>query len=65
MQQWVCPICGSMNLSYEDVEFYDDQCFFPRRCKDCEAEGEERYSLEFIWHEEVRKANSIEEKAHN
>ena len=51
--QWRCPHCECDNLEYDDVEFYDDQCFFPRKCKNCWAEWEERYQLEFIWHENV------------
>lgn len=53
MSMWVCPHCGKMNLDYEKVEFYDDQCFFPRECRECHALGEEWYAMEFIWHENV------------
>ena len=57
MSQWKCPCCKSENLDYWAVEFYDDQCYFPRECQNCWAEGEEWYSLEFIWHENIEKPN--------
>lgn len=50
MSQWECPCCWSNNLEYGAVEFYDDQCYFPRTCYDCKAEWEEWYSMEFIEH---------------
>ena len=50
MSQWECPCCWSNNLEYWEVEFYDDQCYFPRTCYDCKAEWEEWYSMEFIEH---------------
>lgn len=48
--QWECPCCNGDNLEYGKVEFYDDQLFFPRTCKDCKTEGEEWYNMEFIEH---------------
>lgn len=50
MSQWECPCCWSNNLEYGAVEFYDDQCYFPRTCYDCKVEWEEWYSMEFIEH---------------
>ena len=60
MRQWKCPICDWENLDYGSVEFYDDQCYFPRECGDCWAEWEEWYSMEFIWHERVIDNRLIE-----
>jgi hypothetical protein len=57
MSMWVCPCCHKMNLAYEEIEFYDDQWFFPRTCRECWAEWEERYQLEFIWHENINTEN--------
>ena len=63
-QQGKCPYCNGSNLEYGKVEFYDDQLFFPRTCKDCKAEGEEWYNMEFIEHvineepKEAKKFNS-------
>lgn len=51
--QWTCPCCQSDNLEYGAVEFYDDQCYFPRTCNNCKTEWEEWYSLDFIWHENL------------
>lgn len=50
---WVCPCCDKASLDYDEVEFYDDQCYFPRKCQNCWATGEEWYSMDFIGHEEV------------
>ena len=52
--QWDCPCCKKSNLEYGSVDFYDDQCYFPRTCPDCGAQWEEWYSMDFIWHENVR-----------
>lgn len=60
MRQWTCPCCWSNYLDYGSVEFYDDQCYFPRECGDCWAEWEEWYSMEFIWHERVIDNRLIE-----
>lgn len=64
MYQWKCPVCESDNLEYGVVEFYDDQCYFPRICQSCGAEWEEWYSMEFIWHENLydKNGNEIKEK---
>ena len=51
--QWECPICKSDNLEYWTVEFYDNQCYFPRECQKCWASWEEWYSMDFIWHENL------------
>ena len=53
MQQWKCPICNWDNLNYWSVEFYDDQCYFPRECEDCKTEWQEWYQMEFTWHENL------------
>ena len=50
MSQWECPCCHSGNLEYWEVEFYDDQCYFPRTCYDCKATWEEWYTMDFSWH---------------
>lgn len=60
MQQWTCPCCKSSNLDYGTVDFYDDQCFFPRECLDCWATWEEWYSMYFVWHERVIDNRLIE-----
>lgn len=51
MRQWICPCCWSDYLDYGSVDFYDDQCGFPRECTNCKAEWKEWYSMEFIEHE--------------
>lgn len=60
MYQWKCPRCWGENLDYGTVEFYDDQCYFPRECKNCKAEWEEWYSMEFIGHENVNTENCLD-----
>ena len=67
MQQWQCPVCKTNNLRYGTIEFYDDQCYFPRRCANCMSEWEERYQMEFIWHENLydKDWNEIKEKLDN
>ena len=62
MSQWECPCCHSGNLEYWTIDFYDDQCYFPRTCEDCGAEWEEWYAMEFIWHENIIKWNKKEKK---
>lgn len=60
MSQWECPCCWSNNLEYGAVEFYDDQCYFPRICYDCKATWEEWYSMEFIWHENINTEECLD-----
>ena len=57
MEQWKCPCCWSNNLDYGSVEFYDDQCWFPRDCLDCKANWMEWYSMEFIEHDVYEEWN--------
>ena len=52
---WVCPCCEGENLTYDAIQFEGDQCYFPRECDDCWAKWQERYNMDFIWHENVEK----------
>lgn len=58
--QWTCPCCGGENLTYDAIELEGDQCYFPRTCENCGAEWEERYYMEFSWHENVLPNNQKE-----
>ena len=60
MSQWRCPHCWGENLDYGSVDFYDDQCYFPRDCTECWASGEEWYSMEFIWHENINTEDCLD-----
>lgn len=60
MYQWRCPHCWGENLDYGEVDFYDDQCYFPRDCPDCGASWEEWYSMDFIWHENVNTEDCLD-----
>lgn len=57
---WVCPCCEGENLTYDKIQFEGDQCYFPRKCDDCWAKWEERYNMDFIWHENVLPNNQKE-----
>lgn len=57
---WKCPHCWGECLNYGKIEFYDNQCLFPRTCENCGTEWEERYNMEFIWHENVLPNNQKE-----
>lgn len=66
-----CPFCGESNLEYEAVRFDGDICYYPWKCINCNHEGEEYYSLEFIGHNvydeegsliEIENSMIIEEK---
>lgn len=46
----VCPKCKEQSLYYESVRFEGEQCYFPYKCSNCNLEGEEWYTLEFIGH---------------
>lgn len=46
-----CPVCNQDSaLEYAEIEFDGDMCWFPWRCKECGAEGEEWYILTFTGH---------------
>lgn len=46
-----CPICNQDSaLDYAEIQFDGDMCWFPWRCGECGAEGEEWYKLTFIGH---------------
>ena len=49
-RQGVCPKCGEIGLVYQPIEYIDDMCYFPYKCKECGQEGEEWYRLEFQGH---------------
>ena len=55
MKQWICPFCKGENLEYWTIELEWDQCYFSRECSNCWCKGEERYNMEFIWHENLQK----------
>lgn len=62
MSQWECPCCKKENLEYGTLQFYDDQCYFPRECPDCGASWEEWYSMEFICHDNVMEWDKNKKK---
>ena len=43
-----CPCCGSQNLSYGRVSENDNGMYYPWKCCDCEAIGEETYDIKFF-----------------
>lgn len=49
-EQGLCPICNSENLSYDTIELIDDMLYYPWKCEDCSAQGEEWYKLNFSGH---------------
>lgn len=61
MYQWRCPHCWKDNLDYGCVEFYDDQCYFPRDCENCWATWEEWYSMDFIGHENINTEDCLDD----
>ena len=51
---WVCPCCKQETLDYDSIQLEWDQAYFPRHCYTCWAKWEERYNMDFTWHENVR-----------
>ena len=45
-----CPCCGSHNLAYGRASENDNGVYYPWKCCDCEAIGEETYDIEFSGH---------------
>ena len=62
---WVCPCCEGENLTYDAIQFEGDQCYFPRVCENCGAKWEERYNMDFIWHENIEKNNLSDNQNEN
>ena len=49
-EQGKCPLCNSMNLSYDTMEIDDglgNSCYYPWHCDDCGADGKEWYYVDF------------------
>lgn len=51
--QGCCPICGSENLNYGQVQSCEIGVFYPWVCGDCGADGKECYTLSFDSHQEI------------
>lgn len=58
-KQRTCPFCGEEKLYYGEVHFEREMCYFPWQCLDCEHEGEEWYSMEFIGHDIIDENGDI------
>ena len=42
-KQFECPKCGSKNLSYGDIKYFDVACYYQFICNDCHCHGREWY----------------------
>ncbi len=50
-RQGECPICNGHNIMHEHIDYGDgDYVYYPWKCEDCSAQGEEWYKLEFVGH---------------
>lgn len=49
-RQGECPKCGGYNLDYGAIQYTDEMCYYPYKCKKCGQEGQEWYRLEFQGH---------------
>ena len=47
-EQGTCPVCGSHNVDYGELQFPSDIIFYPITCRDCGAKSEERYEMLYI-----------------
>ena len=56
-EQNTCPVCGSMNLSYDASDDNDFGRDYPWTCEDCGAWGKERYTDAFDDHSDVHTAD--------
>ena len=53
----ICPLCGSDNISYEEIEIDGgDGVFYPATCDDCGATFKECYNLEFDEHIDIEES---------
>lgn len=67
-KQYICPHCGSKNLSYGNGNLTDDYYIYDFSCRDCGAEGIEYNLLTFCGYEyntpkdleEIEKQEEIE-----
>lgn len=48
-----CPLCGSVNLSYDAWEFHDESMALPTACKSCGASWLQWYSLVYAANTDV------------
>lgn len=53
MEQGVCPICGSTDLVYRNIELEGESVYFPFRCLECGAKGNEVYETIFSGFEDI------------
>ena len=58
-KQRTCPLCGEEKLYYGEVHFEGEICCFPWKCLECEHEGEEWYSMEFLGHNVIDENGDI------
>ena len=63
-KQGICPFCGESNLEYGAVQVEGEMCYFPWQCLECKHEGEEWYSMEFMFSKalEEKQKESVKNK---
>ena len=49
----MCPICGSENITYGEIEPYGEGIYYPAICDDCGATFKECYHLTFDTHIDI------------
>jgi len=52
-EEGFCPVCGSGDLEYGDMEPDENGFFYEWNCENCEAIGKEFYNAEFCSHGNV------------
>lgn len=45
-----CPVCGHQDLNYLDSDVEGGAMYYHWQCRNCQEEGEEWFSLNFIGH---------------
>jgi len=57
----VCPVCGSEELAYGDVQSNETGIFYPWRCEKCKSSGKECYTLKSHSHQDVTRGPGYED----
>jgi len=60
----MCPNCKSDDLSYEEPIVYEDGMEYPFHCNSCDADGVERYNIDYVESEtnELEENKKVEAK---
>ena len=60
----MCPNCKSDDLSYEEPVVYEDGMEYPFHCNSCDADGVERYNIDYVESEtnELEENKKVEAK---